>query len=74
MVRCYWIDAVGDLALDGADTVLPLTSAGETILLRGRRHITAKALPKLIRQYAELEAAERVAEVRPFKGRRRRHS
>lgn len=63
MARCYWIDEVGELKFDGGDVVLSLVSAGETILLRGKRHTAFEGLARSSQRYAELEAYERIAEV-----------
>lgn len=61
MQKCFWIDTVSGLELDGDDAVFTLKSADQTLLIRTRRHVALEGMARCQREYAELEAAERTA-------------
>jgi hypothetical protein len=63
MVAQFWIDEVEELRFDGDDAVFTLKSAGETLVLRGKRHVALEGLVRCQKRYAEMEAAERKARV-----------
>lgn len=66
MVAQFWIDEVEELRFDGDDAVFTLKSAGETLVLRGKRHVALEGLARCWQRYAELEVAERTASVVRF--------
>ena len=73
MVRSVWVEAVSSLDIDGDMVFVTLVADGEPLILRGKRNIALEGLNFCQRRYGEQEAAQRIAEIVPFK-RKRPHS
>lgn len=73
MPRSAWVEGVESFKFHGDDTVVTLQTDEGPLILRGKRHTAVAAIAFCQQRYAELDAAERVAQILPIKKRARKH-